>query len=54
VVTGENGIKSVDYGKLATAAVYEEKKKREALEEKVEKLEAMVEMLMEKLNGSTE
>ena len=54
VVTGENGVKSVDYGKLATAAVYEEKKKREALEEKVEKLEAMVEMLMEKLNGSTE
>ena len=54
VCEGEDGILSVDYGKLATAAVYEEKKKREALEEKVEKLEAMVEMLMEKLNGSTE
>lgn len=54
VTRGNDDTLSVDYGKLATAAVYEEKKKREALEDKVEKLEAMVEILMDKINALTE
>jgi hypothetical protein len=53
VITGTDGILSVDYGKYAVAALYEEKKKREALENKIERLEVLVQNLMEKINGSS-
>jgi len=49
IETGEDGILSVDYGKYALAALYEEKKKREALEERVNKLEALVQTLLDRV-----
>jgi hypothetical protein len=46
----ENGILHMDYGKYAVAALYEEKKKREALEEEVKDLKELVSILINKLN----
>ena len=50
----ENGILHMDYGKYAVAALYEEKKKREALEEEVKDLKELVTTLINKLNDEEE
>lgn len=46
VHTRNNGIKSIDYGKLAVAALFEERKKTQALEERIEKLEKLLEQML--------
>ena len=49
VVEGEDGYDSLDYGKYSVALVSELKKKNEALEDRIEKLEALVETLISQI-----
>jgi len=49
VIANDDGILSLDYGKYAVAALYEEKKKREALEGEVQALKKLVQSILDSI-----